>query len=255
MLNYFFFRLNFRLIKGKCFSGGRNFLGRVCIVGRGGGNKRFFRILDSFKRLSLFGLVCKIIYDSRRTAPIVCILYENGLVAYSVLIDGLKLGSTIFSGYCGLFLLSNSFGWSVPISNVKLFSLVSNLELYPFSGSKLIRSGGTSGILIGKSDKNAVVKLRSGWVFYVSLNSFAVFGRVSTKTFAFEKAGKMRAFGFRSKVRGVAKNPCDHPHGGGNGKKSKPVVPVNAWGRFFKWKPTKNTKKDRLKRRLFKFIN
>jgi large subunit ribosomal protein L2 len=99
MLNYFFSKISLKLIKGKSFSGGRNFLGRICVKGRGSGHKRVFRSVDFFKRLNVFGFINKIMYDSNRTAPVVYILYENGLVCYSILTDGLKLGSRIFSGY------------------------------------------------------------------------------------------------------------------------------------------------------------
>jgi large subunit ribosomal protein L2 len=259
MLNYFFFRIGRRFVLGKSFSGGRNFLGRVCIKGRGSGNKRLFRLVDLFKRISLFGVLCKLIYDSNRSAPFVCILYENGLVAYSILIEGLKIGSNIFTGYSliGEVNSNNNLGWSVPICDVKLFSLVSNIESYPFLGSKVARAAGGCAVLIGKSQKKAVLKLRSGWLLYVSLGCFVTCGKISKRLYNsgdFGSAGKKRAFGFRPKVRGVAKNPCDHPHGGGNGKKSKPPVPVNAWGRFHKWAPTKATKSDYLKRRMFKCV-
>jgi large subunit ribosomal protein L2 len=109
--------------------------------------------------------------------------------------------------------------------------LVSDVELYPFLGSKVVRSAGTCAVLIGHLKNKAILKLRSGWILHVSLNSFATCGRLSKALYNigdFGSAGKMRSFGFRPKVRGVAKNPCDHPHGGGNGKKSKPPIPVNA---------------------------
>lgn len=102
MLNYFFSIIDHRLIYGRSFSGGRNFLGRVCIKGRGCGNKRVFRLVNLFKRVDLFGVLCKLIYDSNRSAPIVCVLYENGLVAYNLLIEGLKIGSNIFTGYTSI---------------------------------------------------------------------------------------------------------------------------------------------------------
>jgi large subunit ribosomal protein L2 len=259
MLNYFFFKLSSKLVKGKTSSGGRNFLGRVCIKGRCKGNKRLFRYLDFFKRLNSFGFLCRVVYDSNRTAPIGYFLFENGLACYNILVDGIKIGTTVYSGYESyLFEKVIGCGWSVPIFHMRLFSVISSIELRPFSGSKLARSAGSFAILIGKSKDKAMLKLKSGWILYISLLSFAVFGKVSKNLFnigSFMKAGKMRAFGFKSKVRGVAKNPCDHPHGGGNGKKSKPVVPVNAWGRFAKWTHTKAKKFDKLNRRMFKILS
>jgi large subunit ribosomal protein L2 len=258
MLNYFFYKVGLNLVRGKSFSGGRNFLGRVCVKGRCSGNKRLFRSIDFFKRLNVFGTVCRIIYDKNRTAPIVYILYENGLACYSILVEGLKIGSSVFSGYDSLYLGNIGLGWSIPLLNMPLFSVISSIELYPFLGAKICRAAGSCAVLIGKTSEHCILKLRSGWIIYVSLFCFSVYGKVSKSIFNagdFMKAGKMRAFGFKSKVRGVAKNPCDHPHGGGNGKKSKPPVPVNAWGRFAKWLPTKNTKSDKLKRRMFKFVD
>jgi large subunit ribosomal protein L2 len=254
MLNYFFFKISLKLVRGKSFSGGRNFLGRVCVKGRGSGNKRLFRSIDYFKRLNIFGFVGKIIYDGNRSAPIIYILYENGLVCYNILIEGLKLGSTIFSGYKLTAGSKIGIGWAVPLFDIPLFSVINCIELYPNLGAKLVRASGTSAVLIGKLKNQGILKLRSGWIVYVSLFCFAVYGKIAkgVNSVNFGKAGKMRAFGFKSKVRGVAKNPCDHPHGGGNGKKSKPPIPVNAWGRFRKWLPTKNTKLDKVKRKMFK---
>lgn len=258
MLNYFFNKIGFKLIKGKSFSGGRNFLGRVCITGRGAGNKRLFRLIDFSKRLNSFGLLCKVVYDSNRISPVCFILYENGLATYSILIEGLYIGSTIFSGYVNNIIdMTKNLGWSVPVSEVKLFSLVSNLEIYPFSGAKCIRAAGMCAVLIGKDKNKAILKLKSGWFLHISLSCFVTCGKVSRAIYNYDNigsAGKMRALGFRPKVRGVAKNPCDHPHGGGNGKKSKPAIPVNAWGRFYKWCPTKNTKNAYLKKKKFKSI-
>lgn len=99
MLNYFFKKVNLKFIRGKSFSGGRNLFGRICIKGRGAGNKRYLRLLNCYKRLNCFGVLCKIIYDSRRTAPVVCVLYDNGFCCYEILIGGLKMGSKIYSGY------------------------------------------------------------------------------------------------------------------------------------------------------------
>jgi large subunit ribosomal protein L2 len=251
--------MDIKFVSGKSFSGGRNFLGRICVNGRGSGNKRLFRLFDLFKRVNLFGVLLKIIYDSNRSSPIVCVLYENGLLTYNILVEGLRIGSTIFSGY-GLneFNSNKNLGWSCQISNIKLFSFVSSIESYPFLGSKVARAAGACAILIGKSEKKAILKLKSGWVLHVSLDCFATCGKVAKRIYNFGdfgSAGKKRSFGFRPKVRGVAKNPCDHPHGGGNGKKSKPPVPVNAWGRFHKWSPTKCTKNDYLKKKMFKLIS
>jgi large subunit ribosomal protein L2 len=131
------------------------------------------------------------------------------------------------------------------------------VESLPKKGSCLIRSAGSSGLLIGFFGEKAVIKLNSCWQTFVDKNCMASIGKVSNinfKYFRIGSAGKARGLGFRPKVRGVAKNPCDHPHGGGNGKKSKKPCPVNRYGIPCIGHSTKNKKKDREKRRLFKKI-
>jgi len=149
----------------------------------------------------------------------------------------------------------NIFGWALPLYSIKLFSIINMVEKIPKKGSVLIRSAGSSGVLIGRALGIATIKLNSCWQVFVKETSMASIGPVSNgdlKYVSLGSAGKARGLGFRPTVRGVAKNPCDHPHGGGNGKKSKKPQPVNRYGIPCIGKATKNRKIDIKKRRLFK---
>lgn len=257
---YFFKKIKKKLTKGIKSKGGRNFLGRVCVRGQGGGNKRIFRYIDFIRRVNASGKVINIIYDPSRTARLGLVIYLNSFCSYILLQKNVKIGSVIYSGSSILKGNVIESGYSLPLKYMPLFSNISNIELKPFIGSTLCRAAGTSCILIGKTldNKKGVLKLNSKWELHVSLNCISSFGASSNKALNnlfIKKAGKNRALGWKPKVRGVAKNPCDHPHGGGNGKKPKPKIPVNAWHTVFKWTHTKNTKKDNLKRRKFKKLN
>lgn len=259
MITYYFVKIfKKKLSRGMRSKGGRNFLGRVCVRGRGGGNKKLFRFIDFFRRLNLKGKVMDIVYDSNRTARIAFVLYLNGYGSYILLQKNVKINSVIYSGSL---LCEEKIepGFSMPLKYMPLFSNISNIELKPFKGSSLCRAAGTSCMLVGKTLNNkGVLKLNSNWEVHISLDCITSLGSIAYKALNnlfVEKAGKNRALGWKPRVRGVAKNPCDHPHGGGNGKKPKPKIPVNAWHTVFKWTPTKNKKKDNMKRRLFKKFN
>ena len=248
-----------RLIKGIKSSGGRNNLGRVCIKGRGLCNSSYrglFRFLDLYRRINKYGFILNIYYDPNRTGKIGLVLYENGLTSYILLQKNLKVLDTIYSG--SVFEKKIKQGYSLPLKLMPLFSVLSNIERKPFYGGNICKAAGVSSLLISKeSNKNkCILKLNSGWELPFSLDSMSSYGPISVwSNKIIGKAGKNRGLGVKSKVRGVAKNPCDHPHGGGNGKKSKPVQPVNAWKTVFKWTPTKNKKHQLLKKRLYKVIN
>lgn len=246
------------LIKGLKSKGGRNFLGRICVKGKGlcnSSTKKVFRYIDFFRRLNKNGVLLKIYYDPNRTGKIGLILYENGLSSFLLIQKGLHVFDSIYSGF--LFRNNNiNRGDSTILINMPLFSVISNIETKPFKGSILCRAAGVSGLLISKDDFSGVLKLNSGWQIKVSLNCISSYGVISNKwnNRIIAKAGKNRGIGRAPKVRGVAKNPCDHPHGGGNGKRSKPTQPVNAWKTVFKWTPTKNKKYQLLKKKLYKNI-
>jgi len=260
IINYYIiFFLKKKLTKGLKSTGGRNFLGRICIKGKGFCNsskKQIYRYIDFYRRINKSGILLKIFYDPNRTGKIGLILYENGLSSYILLQKGINLYNIINSGN---FLFNNNIkkGDSFLLYNIPLFSVISNIENKPFKGGNLCRAANVSGLLISKDKINGILKLNSGWQIQLSLNCISSYGIITNKwnNKIIGKAGKNRGIGKKPKVRGVAMNPCDHPHGGGNGKRSKPVQPVNAWKTVFKWAPTKNKKYQLLHKRLYKNIN
>lgn len=253
---YFFNNIKRKLIKGLKNKAGRNIHGRVCVYGRGGGNKRKLRFIDFFRRLNEFGNIMRIYRDTIRSAKICAVLYNNGFSTFILLQKDVKVNDSIYSGsFYNKDIECIKNGYSLLIKYMPLFTPLSNIEIRPFKGSTLVRAALTSGIIISKDNNNSILKLNSKWLIKVSVDCMSSMGSISSlysNDIIIGKAGKNRALGYRPKVRGVAKNPCDHPHGGGNGKKAKPMVPSNAWSTVFKWKHTKNTKKDILKRRLYK---
>jgi len=255
---YFYKKFTKMLLVGKVSNAGRNFLGRVCVQGRGGGAKFRYLKVDFYRRINSFGRILKILSKFYISGFLGLILYDNGLAGYILLSEGVKLNDILYSGVSAnkVALFNNThLGWALPLANITLFSVVNTIENKPYKGSILARAAGVGCILVGRTNKFSILKLNSGWQIQVSNLCMASIGKVSNSIYMYYvigKAGTSRLMGFRPKVRGVAKNPCDHPHGGGNGKKSKPVNPVNAWGRVQKERPTKNKQKDRLNRRFFK---
>lgn len=260
IINYYIISsLKKNLIKGLKSTGGRNFLGRVCVKGKGFCNsskKRIYRYLDFYRRINKKGILLDIYYDRNRTGKIGLILYENGLSAFILLQKGLKIYNTIYSGNF-FFEKTVKKGDSIILNNMPLFSIISNIENKPFKGGILCRAANVGALLISKDKNTGILKLNSGWQVKLSLNCISSYGIISNKwnNKIIGKAGKSRGLGKKPKVRGVAMNPCDHPHGGGNGKRSKPKQPVNAWNSVFKWTPTKSKKYQLLKKRLYKKIN
>jgi len=181
-------------------------------------------------------------------------LYENGLMVYMPLTSGLKVGNLIFSGITTT--SDKKFnGCSLLLKNIKLFSVINNIELYPFSGAILCRSAGVGAILISRINDMSILKLNSGWKLFVNNFSFATLGRVSNifhKFLKFRKAGQKRQLGFRPTVRGLIKNPCDHPHGGGEGRGSPPSAPKSPWGWITKGCSSKRTLFHKKKKYKFK---
>jgi len=135
--------------------------------------------------------------------------------------------------------------------------MLSNIENIPLQGGLYARAASVGALLMSKDNVYGYLKFNSGWNLKVHLDcmaSMGVMSPLSYKHLIIGKAGKNRGLGWKPRVRGVAKNPCDHPHGGGNGKKSKSIVAKNAWSTVFKWKHTTNTKLDNLNRRLYKTV-
>jgi len=255
-ITFFCKKITFKLKHfGLLSRGGRNFLGRVCVKGRGGKKKRIYKFIDFFRRINLYGIVLKIIYDCNRTCLLALIMYENGLFSYIPATEKLYIYNSIYSGQSPKTI--PLVGWACPIKKINLFTIINNIELVPYQGAKIVRAAGTGGLLIGKIKEKAVIKLNSYWQIKINQNCIGAIGQVSNSNKQYQiigSAGKARNFGFKPKVRGVAMNPCDHPHGGGNGKHNQPAAPVSAYGRLTKGTPTKNKKKDKIKRRIFKKI-
>ena len=229
---------------------GRNSYGRITVRHRGGGSKKKYRIID-FKRQKdgEVATVLRLEYDPNRTANIALIQYEDGTKSYILAPVGLKAGHKIVSGPEADILPGNC----LPIANIPVGETIHNIELYPGKGAQLVRSAGTAAQLMAKENGMAQVRLPSGEVRYVREECKACIGQVGNTdhgNIQIGKAGRKRHMGWRPTVRGSVMNPCDHPHGGGEGK--SPVGrpgPVTPWG-----KPAMGYKTRKLKNRTEKFI-
>ena len=229
---------------------GRNSYGRITVRHRGGGNKKKYRIID-FKRQKdgVEATVLRLEYDPNRSANIALIQYTDGEKAYILAPVGLKPGHKIVSGPEADILPGNC----LPIANIPVGELIHNIELYPGKGAQLVRSAGVAGQLMAKENGMAQVRLPSGEVRYVREECKACIGQVGNTdhgNIQIGKAGRKRHMGWRPTVRGSVMNPCDHPHGGGEGK--SPVGrpgPVTPWG-----KPAMGYKTRKKKSRTEQFI-
>ena len=211
---------------------GRNSYGRITVRHHGGGNKIKYRIID-FKRdkVGMPAEVKTIEYDPNRTAFIALVQYEDGEKRYILAPHGLKVGDHVESGEGADIKPGNC----LPIANIPLGTMIHNIELIPGRGGQLVRSAGGAAQLMAKEGAAAQVRLPSGEVRYIKMNCHATIGQVSNIDQENQnrgKAGKTRHLGIRPTVRGSVMNPCDHPHGGGEGKspigRSGPVTP---WGK------------------------
>ena len=211
---------------------GRNSYGRITVRHQGGGNKVKYRIID-FKRdkLDMPATVLTIEYDPNRTAHIAKVQYEDGEKRYILAPLGLKVGDVVVSGENADIKPGNT----LPISNIPLGTLIHNIELYPGRGGQLVRTAGSAAQLMAKEGEAAQVRLPSGEVHYIKMGCHATIGQlgnIDNENQNLGKAGKVRHMGIRPTVRGSVMNPCDHPHGGGEGK--APVGrpgPVTPWGK------------------------
>jgi len=233
---------------------GRNSYGHITVRHRGGGNKRKYRIID-FKRnkLDMSATVERIEYDPNRSAFIALIRYEDNTLSYILAPNGLKAGDQVISSASADIKPGNC----LPIANIPVGTIIHNVELQPGCGAQLVRSAGTAAQLMAKEGDLAQVRLPSGEVRYVRTNCTACIGQVGNldhENIHIGKAGRTRHMGIRPTVRGSVMNPCDHPHGGGEGRspigRSGPVTP---WGKpalGYKTRKTKNpTNKFIVKRR------
>jgi large subunit ribosomal protein L2 len=231
MSYFFFFNKYFKKFSyGIAFSGGRNFLGRICVHHKGGGQKNKFLKIDRYRFLNQYGVILRIISDFYRTGFLGLVVYDNGLVNFILLSEGVIRGYRIFSGDAKIPFIDFTFGSVQKILNIKLFDSINSIELFPFSGAKVARSAGVSASIFSKENLKSLLKMKSGWQIVLSNHSLASLGVVSNLkhgSLHIEKAGVNRLKGIRPTVRGVIKNPCDHPHGGGEGKGSPPVAQVS----------------------------
>ena len=210
---------------------GRNSYGRITVRHRGGGNKKKYRIIDFKRDKEGKATVINLQYDPNRSANIALIEYEDGERRYILAPNGLKAGHIIMTGPDADILPGNC----LPIANIPVGEEIHNIELYPGKGAQLVRSAGNMAQLMAKEGKYALVRLPSGEMRNVPVNCIATIGQVGNvdhENVNIGKAGRKRHMGWRPTVRGSVMNPCDHPHGGGEGK--SPVGrpgPVTPWGK------------------------
>jgi large subunit ribosomal protein L2 len=230
--------------------GGRNFSGRITVRHQGGGAKRKYRVID-FKRNKddVPAKVAAIEYDPNRSANIALLHYLDGEKRYIVAPLGLKVGDSVVSGEKADIKVGNA----LEIRNIPVGTMIHCIELKPGKGAQLVRSAGNAAQLMAKDSKYAQVRLPSGEVRLIPMGAKATIGQVGNldhQNIMIGKAGRTRHMGIRPTVRGSAMNPCDHPHGGGEGKspigRSGPVTP---WG-----KPALGYKTRKHKNRSNKFI-
>ena len=211
---------------------GRNVHGKITVRHRGGGNRRKYRIID-FKRNKdgIPAKVATIEYDPNRTANIALLHYADGEKAYILAPVGLEVGTTVLSGPTADIKPGNA----MALKDMPVGTVIHNIELKPGKGAQLVRSAGVSAQLMAKEGKKALLRLPSGEMRFVSIDCKATIGQVGNRehgNVVIGKAGRKRHMGIRPTVRGSVMNPCDHPHGGGEGRTSigRPS-PVTPWGK------------------------
>ena len=229
---------------------GRNSYGRITVRHQGGGNRKKYRVID-FKRdkMDVPATVLRLEYDPNRSAYIALVEYTDGERRYILAPVGLNVGDTVLSSAAADIKPGNA----LPLANIPVGTVIHNIELYPGKGAQLVRSAGVAAQLMAKENGMATVRLPSGESRKVRLNCIACIGQVGNvdhANIAVGKAGRKRHMGIRPTVRGSVMNPCDHPHGGGEGK--APVGrpgPVTPWG-----KPAMGYKTRKKKNATDKFI-
>lgn len=213
-------------------NGGRNFQGRLTVRHQGGGHKRLYRVID-FKRNKdgVPARVATIEYDPNRSARIALLNYLDGEKRYILAPDGLKVGDKIVSGPDADIKVGNC----LPLANIPLGTMIHNIEMKIGKGGQMVRSAGTAAQLMAKEGNYALLRMPSGEIRKIHINCRATIGQVGNlehENLTVGKAGRSRWKGVRPATRGVVMNPCDHPHGGGEGK--SPVGrkhPVTKWGK------------------------
>ena len=231
------------LTEGLTKSGGRNNAGRITARRRGGGHKRSYRIVD-FKRRKwdMAATVERLEYDPNRTAFIALIKYEDGELAYIIAPQRLGVGDKVIAGEK----VDVKPGCAMPLRSVPIGSIIHNIEMKPGKGGQIARSAGAFAQIVGRDQTYAIIRLGSGEQRLINGDCMATIGAVSNPdqgNIKLAKAGRNRWMGKRPSVRGVAMNPVDHPHGGGEGKTGEGRVPVSPWGQPAKGYRTRNNKR------------
>ncbi len=232
------------LTEGKKRISGRNNKGRITLRRRGGGSKKLYRKID-FKRdkRDIEGTIVTIEYDPNRSARIALVSYVDGEKRYILAPQGLKVGDRIIAGEHA----KASPGNALPLGNMPLGTVIHNVELSPGRGGQMARAAGTFVQLAGKEGSRCIVKLPSGEMRNINARCYGTVGHIGNQdhfNISLGKAGRSRWLGRRPKVRGVAMNPVDHPHGGGEGKTSGGRHPVSPWGVPTKGYKTRKKNKD-----------
>lgn len=228
---------------------GRNSYGRITVRHRGGGNRRKYRIIDFKRDKAGNATVLSLEYDPNRSAHIALLQYEDGEKRYIIAPLGLNVGDVVSAGADADIKPGNA----LPFVNIPVGTFIHNIELYPGKGAQLVRSAGNQAQLMAKEGAYALIRLPSGELRNVPVECMATVGQVGNtnhENVNIGKAGKKRHMGWRPTVRGSVMNPCDHPHGGGEGK--SPIGrpgPVSPWG-----KPTLGYKTRKKHHRSDKFI-
>ncbi len=253
MHNFLINKVKRQLIVGFSKRAGRNFFGRKTIFTQGGGLRVKLRLIDFKRNIVGNNLLIKIEKDINRTAFVGLVCYENGLFSY-ILLSSFSYfpGKTLLNGFLNFNKLSSStFLLNIPTGNI-----VHHIEMFPGGLGKISRSAGVSSFIISRDEKYTYLKMSSGWLLKVSNYCIGIPGSVSNEDHYITrilKAGKVRQLGFRPTVRGISKNPCDHPHGGGEGRGSPKKAQRTPWGKLTKI-PTKRTKLFYSKKKLFKIF-
>ena len=230
------------LTEGKTKKGGRNNFGRITARRIGGGHKKKYRIIDfKRKKFGVSAIVERLEYDPNRTAFIALIKYDDGELSYIIAPQRLKTGDKVVSGPNAPIKPGNA----LPLSSIPVGTIVHNIEMKLGKGAQIARSAGTYAQLVGKDSGYALLRLSSGEQRMVRSECMASVGAVSNpdqQNIKLGSAGRKRWLGKRPSVRGVAMNPIDHPHGGGEGRTSGGRHPVSPWGKPTKGKKTRKNK-------------
>lgn len=230
------------LVVGLRKHGGRNAYGRITMRHQGGGAARRYRVIDFNRSVrEIEGVVKTVEYDPNRNVRIGLVFYKNGVKRYVLLPEGVTVGSVIIASAQA----EPKPGCSMPLRNVPAGFFVHNVELNPGRGGIMARSAGTSAQVVAKTEDYATLKLPSGEIRLVALECWAsvgILGNADYKNIVIGKAGRTRHRGIRPTVRGMAMNPVDHPHGGGEGRSKSGSHPVSPWGKGAKGTRTRRNK-------------